>query len=57
VKEIRSKKKCCKERPRCRRCPVVLQRLERAGHAERVDRRTWLLEKKLRKKILRAARA
>jgi hypothetical protein len=25
------KKKCCKSRPRCRRCPVVVSRLFKAG--------------------------
>jgi hypothetical protein len=55
--EVRSKKRCCKERPRCKRCPVVLKRLEQAGSAERVDRRTWMVEKKPKKKLLRAARA
>lgn len=27
------KKKCCRSRPRCKRCPVVALRLERAGAA------------------------
>ena len=55
--EIRSKKKCCKDRPRCKRCPVVLKRLEKVGATERLDRRTWLVERKPKKKELRAARA
>ena len=55
-KEIRGKKKCCKSRPRCKRCPVALKRLEKAGLAERVGRRTWLLPSKPPKKQLRAAR-
>ncbi|HWH43422.1 MAG TPA: hypothetical protein VNT32_01695 [Thermoleophilaceae bacterium] len=57
MKEIRSKKKCCKDRPRCKRCPVVIKRLENAGVATRVDRRTWRLDQKPSKKALRAARA
>jgi hypothetical protein len=55
-KEIRSKKRCCKSRPRCKRCPVALKRLEKAGLAERTGRRTWLLPKKVSKKARRAAR-
>ncbi len=55
-KEIRAKKKCCTSRPRCKRCPVALKRLEKAGLAERTGRRTWLLPKKLKKKQMRAAR-
>jgi hypothetical protein len=56
-REIRTKKKCCRDRPRCKRCPVVLKRLEQAELATRLDRRTWVLEKKPKKKVLRAARA
>jgi hypothetical protein len=56
AKEIRSKKTCCQSRPRCKRCPVALKRLEKAGLAERVSRRTWLIPKNLSKKKLRAAR-
>ena len=57
MKEVRSKKRCCKDRPRCKRCPVVLKRLEQGGYAEQVSRRTWLLAEKPKKKVLRAARA
>lgn len=56
-KEIRAKKECCKSGPRCKRCPVALKRLEKAGAAERVGRRTWLIAQKPSKKQLRAARA
>lgn len=31
---IKVKKKCCKSRPRCRKCPVVAQRLTKAGAGE-----------------------
>ena len=43
------KKMCCRSRPRCKRCPVVALRLERAGAAA-------LTGKEL-KKALRKARA
>lgn len=26
------KKKCCRSKPRCKRCPVVLQKVRRAEH-------------------------
>ena len=54
--KVKTKKKCCKDRPRCKKCPVVCKRLETAGHAERVDRRTWILVD-VTKKQLKAARA
>ena len=43
------KKKCCRSRPRCRTCPVVAMRLDRAGGAE--------LTGKDLKKALKALRA
>ena len=36
-----TKKSCCKDRPRCKRCPVVWKRLEKAGHAERMGKRNY----------------
>lgn len=56
AKEIRTKKKCCKSRPRCKRCPVVLKQLEKAGYADRVGKRTWILLVKPPKRERRAAR-
>ena len=35
TKPIKPKKKCCKDGPRCKKCPVVLKRLERQGLAQR----------------------
>jgi hypothetical protein len=32
---IKPKKKCCKDATRCKRCPVVLTRLEKQGLAHR----------------------
>ena len=32
--EVKAKKRCCKSRPRCKRCSVVLRRLAKAGLAE-----------------------
>ena len=56
TKTVKTKKRCCKDRPRCKTCPVVCKRLENAGLAERVDRRTWILLD-VTKKQLKAARA
>jgi hypothetical protein len=54
--EIRAKRKCCKSNPRCKRCPVVMKRLETAGYAEHLDRRTWLLQVELKSKRFKKAR-
>lgn len=51
-----AKEKCCKDRPRCKACPVTLKRLADAGHADRRDRREYRVDKKLPKAALAAAR-
>ena len=30
---MKSKKRCCKDRPRCKSCPGVCKRLEKLGYA------------------------
>ncbi|MGI8661227.1 MAG: hypothetical protein ACR2LH_09405 [Thermoleophilaceae bacterium] len=57
VKTIKAKKQCCKSGPRCKRCPVVLKRLSKEGLAERVGKRSYVVEMPLPKKKLKAARA
>ncbi|HWD80273.1 MAG TPA: hypothetical protein VG497_15360 [Kribbella sp.] len=52
-----AKKKCCKDEPRCKKCPVVLMRLSKAGCAERLDRVHYKVDKKVPKKVLKRARA
>lgn len=37
----KAKKKCCKDKPRCKTCPVVLKRLSDAGFATRLDLTTY----------------
>jgi hypothetical protein len=54
--QIRAKRKCCKSNPRCKRCPVVMKRLSNDGYAERLDKRTWLLEIELKSKRFKRAR-
>jgi hypothetical protein len=56
VADVKAKKSCCNSEPRCKRCPVVLKRLERAGYAERVGRRRYRLVTKVPKKALKLAR-
>ena len=53
---VRCKGKCCKSRPRCKRCPVVCKRLAKQGLAVKRDDGRYVLVKELRKKQLKAAR-
>ena len=53
---MKTKKRCCKSGPRCKRCPVVCKRLESAGLAVRESKRTWLLLD-VTKPAMKAARA
>jgi aldehyde:ferredoxin oxidoreductase len=53
---IRPKKKCCKDKPRCKRCPVVCKKLMRAGYLERAGSKYVVLEI-VPKAELKAARA
>jgi hypothetical protein len=55
-RQVKVKRKCCKSNPRCKRCPVVLQRLEQAGFAERHGKRTYELAPKIKKKTLKRVR-
>jgi hypothetical protein len=57
TKELKAKKTCCKDRPRCKRCPVVCKRLTSMGYAERHGKRRFVLKGKPPKKALKAARA
>lgn len=52
---IKAKKRCCKDDPRCKKCPVVLKKLERQGLAERHSQRDYTMFAK--KKQIKAARA
>ncbi len=54
---VKTKKKCCKSGPRCKRCPVVCKRLEKRGLATKRPDGRFELSVKLRKKQLKAARA
>jgi hypothetical protein len=54
---VKPKKRCCKSRPRCKRCPVVCKRLQHAGLATKRSDGRYVLSVELRKKQLKAARA
>jgi hypothetical protein len=54
ARTVKSKKRCCKSNPRCKRCPVVMKRLAKHGHAERLGGRTFLVTGS--KKAVKSAR-
>ena len=54
---VKTKSKCCKSGPRCKRCPVVYKRLESKGLAERTGKRNYvILETPTKKQMKRARR-
>ncbi len=53
---MKVKKKCCKSRPRCKKCPVVCKRLSNQGLAERLPNGNYVLTVDVSKKVLKAAR-
>lgn len=55
-REVKAKKKCCGSDPRCKRCPVVLKRLRKAGFAEHSGGLFYLVGP-VPKKQLKKARA
>jgi hypothetical protein len=57
LKLIKPKKRCCKSGPRCKRCPVVCKRLDKAGVAERRNDGRYVILDVMTKKQLKAARA
>jgi hypothetical protein len=54
---VKPKKRCCKSRPRCKRCPVVCKRLAKHDLAEKLPDGRYLLAVDLTKKRYKAARA
>ncbi|MFI7588030.1 hypothetical protein ACIB24_13245 [Spongisporangium articulatum] len=55
-KAVKAKRKCCKDKPRCQACPLVLKRLADADLAVRLDLRRYEVAKKVPKPALAAAR-
>jgi hypothetical protein len=53
---VKPKKRCCKSRPRCKKCPVVCKRLAKHDLAERLPDGRFLLSIDLTKKRYKAAR-
>ena len=56
AKTVKTKRKCCKSGPRCKRCPVVYERLAGQGLAERAGKRRYVILEPPTKKQLKRAR-
>ena len=54
--KVKTKKKCCESRPRCKRCPAAMRKLERRGLAKRTGKRSYRVSLEATKKDLKAAR-
>jgi hypothetical protein len=54
---MKTKKSCCKDNPRCKRCPVVWKRLEKASHAQRTGKREYHVISVVPKSAMATARA
>ena len=56
--KVTAKKKCCKDKPRCKTCPVVLSRLTKLGFGEQRpgDKRRYVIAGRVPKKTMRLAR-
>jgi len=53
---VKTKKKCCKSGPRCKRCPAAMKKLERRGLATRVSKRHYVVSVDAKTKDLKPAR-
>jgi hypothetical protein len=57
AKGVKTKRKCCQSDPRCKRCPVVHERLAKRGLAKRTGKRRYvILEPPTKKQMKRARR-
>ena len=54
---VKPKRRCCKDQPRCKRCPVVCKRLVSQGLAEKLPDGRYRLSVDLTKKRYKTARA
>jgi hypothetical protein len=55
-KPVKPKKTCCRSKPRCKRCPVVLKRLSQTGFAERRADGRYVMLDLVPKRALKQAR-
>lgn len=55
--KVTAKKKCCKDKERCMKCPLVLCRLTKLGYAEKDSKTVYKVAGKIPKKVLVLARS
>lgn len=55
--KVTAKKKCCRDKSLCAKCPLVLMRLVKMGYAEKEDRTHFKVSAKVPRKALLVARA
>ena len=53
---VRCKRKCCKSRPRCKRCPAVWKRLAKQDYAERESKLRYVVIDVVPKHAIKSAR-
>jgi len=54
---VKTKKKCCKSGPRCKRCPAAMKKLERHGLATRTGKRSYVISLDATKRDVELARS
>jgi len=54
---VKTKKKCCKSGPRCKRCPAAMKKLELRGLATRAGKRSYVISLDATKKDVKLARS
>ena len=55
-KRIVTKKRCCRDSPRCKKCPVVWKKLSKQGYAERTAKLHYVVIDVVPKRALKSAR-
>ena len=53
---VRCKRKCCKSRPRCKRCPAVWKRLAKQDLARRESKLRYVVIDVVPKRAIKSAR-
>ena len=53
---VKCKRKCCKSRPRCKRCPVVWKRLAKEDYARREGKLRYVVIDVVPKRAVKSAR-
>jgi hypothetical protein len=57
VPKITAKKKCCRDKSLCAKCPLVLMHLVKLGYAEKCGGTCFKVSTKVPKKVMLVARA